>query len=145
MLSMFGKACLGLPLLTLDYSFIELPVPLHGVGCLGFTPSCLSTVKLGCSVLVLDAEHFNLSLLLHSLAQLAFCLLTSDLNHSGLTMFPKCLVCFGSISLVQNDLYFPTGWAGETLSVLGRACLGLTLSTSDSVQSDLFLPLRSMT
>ena len=55
-------------------------------------------------------------------------MLTLDFLHPGLMLFVRAFVCFGSTLLLYNDLYFPTGWAGETMSVLGRARFGFLLS-----------------
>ena len=55
----------------------------------------------------------------------------------GLMLFIRAFVCFGSTSLLYNDLYFPTGWAGETISVLGRSRFGFLLSASDLSHFDL--------
>ena len=69
---------------------------------------------------------------------------TSDFLHLGLTLFVKAFVCFGFMMSPYNDLYFPTGWAGETLSVLGRVCLGFSSSTPDRSHFGFLMLLRSI-
>ena len=71
-------------------------------------------------------------------------MLTLDFLHPGLMLFVRAFVCFGSTLLLYNDLYFPTGWAGETMSVLGRARFGFLLSAPDLSHFDLSMLLRSV-
>eukprot|EP00435_Cladocopium_sp_Y103_P036381 s154_g9.t1 len=140
----FGMTCTELPVLVLDSAEVELTILVHSLNYFGFAASILGLGRLGLSISLLDAMHADLPMLLQSSGCLGSVMFTLDFLHTGLMLFVRAFVCFGSTPLLYNDLYFPTGWAGETLSVLGRARFGFLLSAPDLTHFGLLMLLRSV-